>query len=73
MVTSNQPISSLMNIMLAVSKGNVNCHVLSQVLYYPVENHDKNCDIKPASSGAVPGNGLQSAGSMVKAPGKESM
>ena len=63
--------------MLAVSKGNVNCHVLSQVLYYPVENHDKNCDkncdIKPASNGAVPGNGLQSAGFMVKAPGKESM
>ena len=37
----------------------------------PVENHGKNYDIKPALSGSVPGNGLQSAGSMVGDPRKE--
>ena len=39
----------------------------------PIENHGKDSDIKPASSRAVPGNSPQSAGSMVKDPGKESM
>lgn len=39
----------------------------------PVENHGKNCDIKPTSSGAVPGNCVQSAGSVIKDLGKESM
>lgn len=40
----------------------------------PVENHDKICDIKPALSGSVPGNGLlQSAGSRVGDPHKEGL
>ena len=36
----------------------------------PVENHGKDCNINPASSGAVPGNSIQSAGSMGKDLGK---
>ena len=37
----------------------------------PVENHDKDCHINPASRGAVPGDSMQSAGSTGKDLGKE--